>query len=1082
MTTLQQLYEEYEGKTVSYRIIVGGADITNLVDDFGWGFATGEVPTADISIAPQNMVEAIAEEAEVEIWFGYKIGFIDIRVLVFGGAVVDSVSYDGSSFKIECIQDGARRLNYPYYKQITYDFDNVTAQDAVTALLTLAGVPNFHVDLDPWDIGTAVPQKIDFSNYGDGINKVSTVDGSVWFALPSGQIRVEKRDPLPYDNPARTYYRAHLEGIVESQPAGVPNPNARPRILQLTKRYDRPGVNNFINVDGATLVTLGPNGEQNSDQIHEEVDAAPGSFDNGAPWITTPPLFQPFTYNNELIDTDAKANAVANRYLLLQNRLIQELSVTIPCDPLLFLCMTVQIIDEEAEVDDLYFLKAYRCSVSASQVTSELTLLGGPYAGTQGFASPFAEFRWTYQDFWNRIGGNNEVGSTGSDCNSAKANAGFQTNLAQKLCQDIPADVGSEDQGGNKGTAIGTVMIGFDGSMSQDFDGTIVSYVWEDSQGHTGSGPRVTFIYDPEEDSSIEMTLTVTDDTARTDSITKTVYVGATAPVDPLPDNPTLNDTDQGGGVASGDCTDGGDPTRGGSGLPGNNGMALVYAVPAMCKAMMTKDNRTWNMLDKDDLGVGNFISVDLASDYDTGVVTALFGTDRGEIVKTTDGAQTGSIVHQSGGGEAFNGLVFDTKECGTAYAYTDKGQMLKSSDNGSTWSSVRPRDNVKINKILMIGNDMFFFGGDGVSGEKLIRKSSDRGKTLYPVHLPNQMITAALLGGGVITTASLNHEKLLVGFAGGGVWTTSDIETSGSWTEVSGITGPVRSSAPGNGGEFKVSTDDGDFSSSDGETFTPGCSTPHNDMNWEGLPGVYIGVSDSSIDKIVDDTCGPMMPNPDLTQTPMPVCAIPQKIRVAPIPRPPAGSGIWPDISTPVWTTIPELLASLPFGGSLADNTVFFAILDESVTPTGTNIAVDELFTAVGGLQTFHGVLIRPVAQPAHVNAIATPLVKIFEVDTSAGGAGTFAVADNFNSANQASIAPGGVNRMVVAYGQWNGSAGIGTSQTVTDMSVMTNGSGVMNWDAVYKVGGGGYAIGFTLATGQNNTIVAGAVSVTHM
>lgn len=910
MTTLQELYEEYDGKTVSYRIIVAGADITNRVSSFDWQFSgVGQVPTASFNVPSGLMVSAIAEEAEVEIWFGYKIGFIDLRKLVFGGGVIDSVSYSSGEFNVECIQDGARRLNYPYYKQIDYDFDNVTAQEAATALLDLAGVPVYVVELDPWLIGTAVPQVLKFSNYGDAINKVATVDGTEWFALPSGQIRVEKRDPLPYDNPKRTYYSSNLVGIAESQPTGVDpvNPLARPRIDNLNKNYDRPGVNNFINVDGATLVTLGPNGEQNSEQIHEEVDAAPGVFDNGAPWITTPPLFQPFTYSNELIDTNAKANSVANRYLLLKNRLAQSLSVRIPLDPELFLCMTIKIIDEVSNTSDLYFLESYRCSVSDGNVTSDLMLRGGPYSGTQGFASPFAEFRWTYEALWNRTQGNNEIGSTGCGDNAASLNAGFATNLGSKLCQDIPENVGSTQKGGNKPTAQqGMVFIGFDGTLSEDFDGNIVSWAWSDSQGHTATGSRVTFIYDPTVASSIQMTLTVTDDTARTDVITKTVYVGATAPPIPLLDDPTLNDTPEGGGAAAGDCTEGGDPEHGQEGEPGgDNGMALMYFVAAECKAMASADNETWNMLDKDNLGVGNFISVDAKTDYENGITTALFGTEEGEIVKTQDGAQTGEVTHSTGDNtERIESIAFDDRYCSNVFAVTSKGQILKSENDGDSWSVHKPKDGIEINKIMFHNGTMYIFGGDTADPSSLVRLSYDEGKTFHSMVFPNNLQFAISQAGpgNTVKTAAINQERLMIGFDGGvspPVWTSPD---SNTWTPAQGMSGTnVRTAAPGFGDSFAVSTEDGVENTSDGENFTPGCSTPQNDLYWEGIPGVYIAVNDGAITKIIDDTCGDMMPNAGFpAQTDMPVCARPLQTKVLVAPRPTEGSGIWPLIVSP--------------------------------------------------------------------------------------------------------------------------------------------------------------------------------------
>lgn len=895
MTTLQELYEYYSAKTLVYRIIVAGADITGLITSVSWNFAVGEVPTATFDVPASYMVPAIAEEAAVEIWAGYRVGLIQRMALVFGDGVIDSVSARGNMRTINCVQNGARKLNYPYYREIGYDFDTVTAEEAVTALLDLAGVNVYHVDLDPWLIGTAVPQRLHFSTYGEAINKVSTVDGTEWYALPSGQIRVEKRDPLPYDNYRRLYYSGILNGITFTSPYGVVDPDAEPRILDVAKEFDRAGVNNFINIDGAALETIGPNGEQNTDQIHEEVDGAPGTFPNGAPWITTPPLFQPFTYSNELIDTDAKAFSVAERYYTLKNRLIQNLTLTVPLDPELFLCMTVKVIDPDTETDDLYFLKSYHCSISNGSVQSDLELLGGPFSGTQGFASPFAEFRWTYSALWKTLGEN--LGSTG--CNSNN-NLGFLSQQAAKLCQDLPADTGSPDKGGDVPTTqVGSVFIGFDGTYSQDFDGQIASYAWSDDQGNTGTGPRITFIYNPEDVSSVQVTLEVTDDTGRTDSITKTVYTSASHS---SPEDPSMNDTTEGGGEAAGDCAEGGDPNQGGD--PPPNGSFLVRAIAAMCKAMMSSDNKTWNMLDKDDLNVGNFISVDLKQNSgDDQEVVALFGTDEGEIVRTTDGAQTGGVVHFTNNNEEISSISFDPTDCGTVVATTSRGQILSSSDMGQTWKSIRPKDDIQINQSLFIGDTLYVFGGDTGKPDTLIRSSRDGGKNFQPVPLQGSLGVAVRAAGpgGSISRASVNDNGIMIGFQGVNelAWTTPDLNRQ-SWTQMGGLTGSRVTAIGGGNSDGVISTDDGTFTSDDtsGQDFTPTCPNVYNDVRWEGLPGVYMGVDDDQLSKIIDDTCGPMMPNAEIPdQTPMPACAHPKQVKTIIGVYPPTE---WPTSVTP--------------------------------------------------------------------------------------------------------------------------------------------------------------------------------------
>lgn len=947
MTTLQELYEHFDAKTISYKVVVGGADVSSLVTQLDWAFDISQVPTASFEIPANLLVPAVSEEASVEIWVGFKLGMINLKALVFGGGIVQSVSYNGPIAVVECVQDGARRLTVPYYRQIEYEFDNVTAQDSVVALLGLAGVVNYLVDLDPWDIGTAVPQKLQFSNYGEAINKVSEVDGSPWYCMPSGQIRVEKRDPLPYEDPARVYYGSGLLGIAEDHPT-LDDASLRPRVLNLDKNYDREGVANFIEVDGAVLVTLGPNGEQNSEQIQEEVDGAPGTFSTGAPWIPTPPLFQMFTLQNELIDTNAKANSVANRYYTLKNRLIQNVQISVPLDPLLFLAMTARIIDPETNTDDFYFLRGYRCSLSASQAISELTLLGGPYSGTQGHAAPFAEFLWKYQAFYDQMSGNNPP-------NSSRLNLGWNSDLGAKLCQDLPAGVGSPSQGGDLVTGKSMVMITFDASSSQDFDGRIVQYDWSDDQGNTKSSilPRFTVMYDPDEVSTVQMTLMVTDDTARTDTITKSVYTAADAPPSPLPDDPTMDDTLFGGGQASGPCTEGGSP-NGSSGPGGKNGMALVYFVAAGCVALASADNREWNALDKDDLGVGDFISVGVSSIYDDRTVYAVFGTDSGELVLTTDGCQTGTIVFEVPGGPAVTDIVYDTEEIYRVWATTEDGRIYTSTDSGQTWS-LHGRTGSLINRLLVIDGNLVVFGGDTGSPETLVQVDIKKNNNWTAFSFSGDI--AAAIGaagpGHSIYVAAANQNSLLIGFGESVdplVWSNIDpARHPENWVAADIPALQVLAAAPGADGKYIVATNDGLYRTTNNENFDLGDTGVNVDLSWEGLDGVYLGLKADSVTKTIDDgnTQGDMLPNPDFSnEADWPDCAVGHRVRTAVIPRD-DNNGAWPApvIIPPAGAFTGAIVQGV--GSIPADTWVFWFTqgLDEAaIAPTGTGITVAPL------------------------------------------------------------------------------------------------------------------------------------------
>ena len=78
------------------------------------------------------------------------------------------------------------------------------------------------------------------------------------------------------------------------------------------------------------------------------------------------------------------------------------------------------------------------------------------------------------------------------------------------------------------------VQVAFDGSASNDPDGTVVSYSWDFGDGTTGSGPTPSHSYDAE--ATYNVTLEVTDDTGATDSAMTTATItpanteGSTAP------------------------------------------------------------------------------------------------------------------------------------------------------------------------------------------------------------------------------------------------------------------------------------------------------------------------------------------------------------------------------------------------------------------------------------------------------------------------------------------------------------------------------------------------------------------------
>lgn len=85
---------------------------------------------------------------------------------------------------------------------------------------------------------------------------------------------------------------------------------------------------------------------------------------------------------------------------------------------------------------------------------------------------------------------------------------------------------------------VNTTEVHFDGTDSEDPDGTIASYAWQFGDGEAGSGATVTHDYD--EDGQYNVTLNVTDDDGAYDTDTCQVTVDTVSPVT----NVSLNGTE----------------------------------------------------------------------------------------------------------------------------------------------------------------------------------------------------------------------------------------------------------------------------------------------------------------------------------------------------------------------------------------------------------------------------------------------------------------------------------------------------------------------------------------------------------
>lgn len=488
--TLAQIYEERQHKDISWQVLVAGQVLPN-VKALRWRFSMGSVPTATVSIHG-DLPSYVKLFAPISI----DIGWDGQRGRVFTGNVESPTRVPGQ-IDIECV-GLSRKLEVPYKRNINVVFLG-DANAIVSSLMSASGVTNYVVNLPAWSIGTVVVQDLEFQSYGEAVNKVAEVDGSPWYEMPSGQVRVERRDPIPGPTATQAYFTGQLTGVVSAKPALIANPNAKPRIRNIQVRQHPRETRNHITILGAMVDTTGPSGEVNTDQV-ETACFGP------SPYIPSPPTYQDFTLGNELIDYPAKAAQVCARHYGLKNRLPIDVSGEVDGDPRLFLGETIQIEDPDyTGTTSRWFLKGYSGQADERDFRSSLELTGGPAAGGTAQIEPFACFTWAQP---------------------------------KKLIQSVPAGTPCVPAGGK------ATIVTYDGGCSQDFDGEIVSYDWSGTAcgGWTATGQIVTRAYDYATISSDTVTLTVTDDDGNTDSVTQTVITK------PTEENPLGDDTSGGGG------------------------------------------------------------------------------------------------------------------------------------------------------------------------------------------------------------------------------------------------------------------------------------------------------------------------------------------------------------------------------------------------------------------------------------------------------------------------------------------------------------------------------------------------------
>lgn len=248
------------------------------------------------------------------------------------------------------------------------------------------------------------------------------------------------------------------------------------RLLDIGSDEDEDQVKKQVKVAGAVLTSTDIEGNSTQAQVVGEShivsdDLVVGDYR----WYS-------MTYQNELIQTNAKADAVAERLRDRFYRILDSIEIEVPFDPRMDLGTTIGIQDPRVtKLSGNWWVRAYRHSLSANAANTQVSLFGGDQGGTTGTTEPRPDFTW-------------------------------------KMEQELI------------GNAIMQVVT-YDASPTASPSSKIVDYHWTDDYAGGAMdehGPdliKITRAYDPTLADTIHTTLEVTDDQGQVVSITHDVDI-----------------------------------------------------------------------------------------------------------------------------------------------------------------------------------------------------------------------------------------------------------------------------------------------------------------------------------------------------------------------------------------------------------------------------------------------------------------------------------------------------------------------------------------------------------------------------
>lgn len=348
------------------------------------------------------------------------------------------------------------------------DVNGLTVSQALAGVLDYLGLTDRNlVSIPAFTLGTASDAILERSTAAQMLQQLMDIDGLVLWESGNGIIYIAPLENIAAANPFRTY-------STDDTPTA--------RILRGSDIEDPTFLRTRVVVTGATTAEGTGVGDTTSRTV-----TATATLVNSP--LVQPPLpsgtYLDAEFSNPLIDTTAKAQAVATRLMNKYGRVPRQLTLEVPGDPELELGQTLELSFPELEAVGRFLIHGIEHNLDEHDFVTRLQLRGGDETSGVIRLNPIADFSYSIH--------------------------------RQIIGDRVYA------------------LVTFDASRSYDPDGTIASYAWSDDETtspeiHISTASVQTVRIDP---STITgdwtVTLTVTDNDGLTSALSRVIPVAGTA-------------------------------------------------------------------------------------------------------------------------------------------------------------------------------------------------------------------------------------------------------------------------------------------------------------------------------------------------------------------------------------------------------------------------------------------------------------------------------------------------------------------------------------------------------------------------